>query len=710
MRRILVSIVLVVATLAAAGLWRSVAARTVLPEDATYVGRVTCARCHAEQDRAYARSDHDRAMDVATDSTVRGAFDGRTFEHDGVTSRLWRDGSRFMVTTDDADGALADFEVAYVFGVQPLQQYLVAFPGGRMQCLPLAWDTQGERWFHLYPDEHIPAGDELHWTGPNQNWNWMCADCHSTDLQRKYDPARGVYHTQWSEIDVSCEACHGPGSAHVEWAESSWWGRLGVGGRGLCAELRTPQAQFDACARCHSRRGPIAATAPAGAPFHDVYRLELLRDGLYEADGTILDEVYVAGSFLQSRMHHEGVRCSDCHDPHSTQRYAEGNALCVRCHVPAQYDAPAHHHHEVGSTGAVCAACHMPERTYMQVDRRSDHSFRVPRPDLSVKHGTRNACTDCHTDQDAAWAEAAASGWRGGGAPFESEFTRQSLWTAAFSADRRDLPDAIVRLREVVADRKQPGIVRATALEALAARGESVEDLLDATLADPDPLVRSAAAGCAAHLPPRECIARLLPLLGDPSRRVRIDAASALAPLPDSEFPPGGAARRAAGVAELETALRVAAERPEAVLSLGALAEERGDATAAEVEYRRALRLDPRFVPALLNLSVLLDGLDRGAESVPLLRTAVATRPEFGPAHYSLALALYAQGDDLPAALGAMERAAELMPRHARLFYNLGLLRSQLDDVSGARAALLHARELAPGDPDVSAALRSIGR
>ena len=118
-----------------------------------------------------------------------------------------------------------EYRIDYTFGVYPLQQYLVAFPGGRFQALPLAWDARpkdqgGQRWFHLYPDEKIAHDDELHWTGINQNWNWMCADCHSTNLVRGYDLKTDSYHTTWSALNVSCEACHGPGSGHVAWAKA----------------------------------------------------------------------------------------------------------------------------------------------------------------------------------------------------------------------------------------------------------------------------------------------------------------------------------------------------------------------------------------------------------------------------------------------------------------------------------------------------------
>ena len=126
---------------------------------ADYVGRRSCLDCHAEEDALWVGSDHERAMAVAGEEMVLGEFDGRQIEHFGVRSRMFRHGEKFLVHTDDRQGKMRDFEVKYTFGVRPLQQYLVEFPDGRVQCLRLAWDTEERRWFHLYAGEPIPHTD-----------------------------------------------------------------------------------------------------------------------------------------------------------------------------------------------------------------------------------------------------------------------------------------------------------------------------------------------------------------------------------------------------------------------------------------------------------------------------------------------------------------------------------------------------------------------
>src|SRR5262249_23193694 len=140
------------------------------------VGSEVCAGCHRSETESWRRSQHKHAMDHATEASVLGDFANATFDYNGVRSRFFRKDGKYFVETDGADGKLAVFEISYTFGVEPLQQYLIAFPDGRLQALSIAWNTRpkekgGQRWFHLYPNEAIRHDDVLHWTKLNQNWN-----------------------------------------------------------------------------------------------------------------------------------------------------------------------------------------------------------------------------------------------------------------------------------------------------------------------------------------------------------------------------------------------------------------------------------------------------------------------------------------------------------------------------------------------------------
>ena len=470
------------------------APRFAAPDPAsTYVGEPACTPCHESQTREWRQSHHARAMETATDATVLGDFSGTSFTYAGITSTFSKRDGTFFVRTDGPDGQLHDYEIAYTFGFVPLQQYLVAFPGGRYQCLPIAWDSRpkgqgGQRWFHLYPAERITSTDPLHWTGPNQNWNYMCADCHSTNLVRNFDLATNTYKTTWSEINVSCETCHGPGSRHVAWADerkrrgltgrddspmgldvqglrAADYSGFGVGDASSLAsrpvDRQRQQAEVQACAPCHARRGPITDVPDVGRTFLDSYRPAFLEDGLYYPDGQILEEVYEYASFTQSKMYAAGVTCSDCHNAHSLKQRGTGNNVCGHCHLPLTYDTPAHHHHKQGTEAARCASCHMRTTTYMVVDPRYDHSFRVPRVDYTLKYGIPNACTTpCHGDKSVTWSNDAVVKWYG------PERKRGNDYVAALDAARRGVPDAGQALRAAILTPAFPPMARATALDA----------------------------------------------------------------------------------------------------------------------------------------------------------------------------------------------------------------------------------------------------
>jgi len=678
-------------------------------ERAAFVGSARCAACHASEAGAWRGSHHDLAMQVAEEGTVLGDFgDAKLASFPSVTRFTRRDG-RFLVETEGPDGRTAEFEVKYVFGVDPLQQYLVELPGGRLQVLPVGWDVARSRWFSMQEGERIPPGDPFHWTGPYQRWNTMCAECHSTDLRKGYDAATGTYRTTWAEIDVACEACHGPGAEHVALAETGGAATTPGAGLGVRFDAAHPRAEIEACAPCHARRSRAAIEDLHGRALLDQFAPSALREGLYHADGQILEEVYEYGSFLQSRMYAAGVRCSDCHDPHSLRLRAEGNALCTRCHSESpdprfpglrakRYDAPEHHHHAEGSPGARCVGCHMPERTYMVVDPRHDHSLRIPRPDLSARLGTPNACNACHGERDSAWAAAAIARWYG------PDRRKEPHWGEVLAAARAGAPEAGPPLLALARDAAQPAIVRATAVELLPGQGPEGEAALAAAVSDPEELVRLAAARSLGLLPFEARIEPAARGLRDPVRAVRLESARALGPLASEFLAPPDRRALFSALGEYEARERADADFGPAHHNLALLAEAGGDAETAESEYRAALRLDPDFQPARVNLATLLNRLGRNQESEALLRQALADAPEDGEIHYSLGLLLAEQGRNEEAE-AELRQAAGLLPRRARVRYNHALALQRLGRAEEAEAGLLSARAAAPDDPDVLHAL-----
>jgi predicted CXXCH cytochrome family protein len=704
-------------------------------EPPSFVGAQACAGCHAAEFDAWKGSHHALAMQPATAATVLGDFTGAKLEHFGVTTTFSRDGDKFIVRTDGPDGALHDYPIAYTFGVYPLQQYLVAFPGGRYQALGIAWDSRpkdqgGQRWFHLYPGQQLKPGDLLHWAGRDQTWNYQCAQCHSTNLQKNYDLAANTYATTWTDVDVTCEACHGPGSHHVAWAKAHDGGGFYPSGsddpkRGLTNWLqptdkahwemdpdtgiargaeKLTSTELETCAACHSRRKGIAKSSLPGELYLDAYLPALLGPGLYHVDGQIDGEVYEYGSFLQSRMHAAGVTCSNCHDPHSARLRAEGNALCAQCHMPAKFDATQHHHHQPGSAGAQCVNCHMPTKNYMVVDARRDHSMRVPRPDLSVSLGTPNACIQCHVGNSAQWAAQAVADWYPRG--------RQTTphYGVALHAGRAGAADAEQQLARLILDQTQPAIARASALPLLAPYMTAAsEPALAAAIADADPLVRSAAPRALPAAPSRALIQAIAPLLGDPVRAVRIEAARALVGTDLLALTPALQSAFVKATAELIVAENVDADRPEAHLNLGLLEMRRGDAAKADVEYRTALRLDPSFVPAMVNLADLDRARGMDGQGAELLRKALAIEPDNADVLHSMGLLLVRQ-HDYNGALDLLRRAHQLAPDNARYAYVYAVALNSTGAHGDALALLEQTHRQHPADRDVLLALVSIAR
>ena len=679
---------------------------------ATYVADAQCRGCHRKEAELWQGSHHERAMQPANATTVLGDFNDARLTHRGATTTFAQRDGRYFIGTEGPDGKPAEYEVKYTFGVAPLQQYLVDFPGGRLQAPTVAWDTANKRWFALYPDERHKPDDPLHSTGRYQNWNLMCSECHSTNLARRYDAKTDTYDTRWAELSVGCQACHGPGSAHVVWAGKPGAKEakgLGASALGLTVDFRGTDSRYqvEACSPCHSRRQRLTDGEMPGKPFLDNYHPALLREGLYHADGQQQDEVYVWGSFLQSRMYAKGVRCTDCHDAHSLKLKAEGNAVCTQCHQgagnarfptlkKADYDSPAHHHHPAGSPGAQCAHCHIPAKNYMVIDGRPDHSFRIPRPDLSVKIGTPNACNGCHDKKTAQWAADAVATWYGPGRRQEAHFGE------VFAAARAQRPEAVGGLDGLVADREQPAIVRATALSLLRGYGPAHARSAITSKNDPDALVRSAAAAALAAVPVAERVAYVAPLLRDPVRLVRMEAARSLVDVPPAQITGDTRAVFDRAYAELMAAEQTLADMPLTQLNLAGLALRRGDVAAAEAGYRRALAMDPYLEPAYNALASFLSSQQRNADAERTLREGIGRVPANGHLRYSLGL-LLAEERRMAEAVAETEQAAKLLPGEPRVYYNLGLMQQQRGQLPQAEVALGKARAL--GDQEATYAL-----
>ncbi|NRA42360.1 MAG: HEAT repeat domain-containing protein [Pseudomonadales bacterium] len=623
-----------------------------------YVGSKACQSCHSEAYKEWQQSHHFHSMQPANKRTVVANFNNTAFVYNGLKHRFSMEGDEYFVTTDNKEGKLERFKVAYTFGIEPLQQYLIAMPNGRYQVLSINWDNRpiaegGQRWFHLYPEDEqqdpqqqtaIDANHALHWTGAFQNWNSRCASCHSTQLVKHYDAKHNQFNSQFSEHNVACEACHGPASAHLEWANSFNAGESNNTDKAILTlqdrgewrfkdnstiahrlDQQQPQQQVETCAACHALRSELSNQAiDVSRPFADQFDLRLLEPHFYRVDGYIDDEVFVYGSFLQSKMAQAGVVCTDCHSPHSGKVRGGSQAVCLQCHQAEHYQQSSHHQHQVGTAGSFCVDCHMPAKTYMGVDARRDHSFSIPHPELSQALGIENSCNACHQDKSVDWAVKARQQW-----PNQQHF-QQGLdvdYSKTMHASRQGDPAALTALIALIHNPKQPDIKRASALLELQQfpSSEAYHSSL-AMLQHTSPMIRAAAVRSLSYLPPAQRI-DLLRLSQDPTKSVRMAAAELLAELPIARLSNAEQQQLSAVLAEYQAMQQAQADMPSAQLALANLYIGLNDLNQAEQALKQALVILPQHEAALLSMAELYRLLQQPKQEGIWLDQAIALHP-----------------------------------------------------------------------------------
>ncbi len=666
----------------------------------SYVGSATCKTCHATEYEDWQGSNHQRAMQPANADTIGEHFNDETFTSHGVTTRFHRNElGELFITRSQEERADETFAVKYVFGDYPLQQFLIEMgDDGRLQAYTVAWDVENARWYHLYPDEDIDELDALHWSRHVFNWNLACAECHSTDLQENYDARRNSYATTFAEVSVGCEACHGPASEHVLLAnqtEPLTWGDDPL--RGLTIPLRDIEdnrIEIESCAPCHSRRSGLTQRYLPGNRFLDHYAPELLEPDLYFEDGQIRDEVFVYGSFLQSRMYRENVKCSDCHNPHSTALKFEGNANCTQCHKPQDYDTTLHHHHQPGGEGQSCIECHMPERTYMGIDPRRDHSIRVPRPDLTVEFGVPNACQSCHTKENetAEWAAETIVDWYG---PVRAS---DPHYAHAFASARIGSADGFMQLKEIIRDATKYGpITRGTAAQLLFSyvNAEDVQEFVVRMAKDREPLVRFGAVQAIAGIADEGTRLRMLePFMRDRVRAVQVEVGRLLGSfsVDDVEEKYQRSFERCRGA--YDEWQQVNADSPAALLNHGVRETNAGRFDDAVASYMAALRIAPTFHPAMTNLALLHYDHDNYAQAEQLLRESIRVEPDFAHGYFLLALLLGGSADPDEGSSeveSLLKKGLDIEPTRADIRYNYAVILHQRGDLDGAEREYLQA-------------------
>ncbi|WP_194499998.1 cytochrome c3 family protein [Cerasicoccus arenae] len=633
---------------------------THFPERLAMIGPQACAACHLDAVHDWEGTHHalaNRPVDLTLDHT---AFNPAwTFTDAGVTTRLSEQNGEFSISVDEADGSQSNHILAGVIAVDPLRQYLAPFANGQWQTTSSAYDPAKNEWFDVFTGEDRLPGEWGHWTGQGMNWNANCAACHMTEFKKNYDWQTGKYASTWLQQGIACAQCHTGLEAHMRDA--------GKSGYTVPESLKLSKAAvMDNCASCHSRRGQLTNDRfRPGERYHDHYELSLPdQPNLYYPDGQVLDEDFVYGSFMMSRMGHAGVSCLDCHNPHSLQTIlpVENNLLCMRCHEVGLDNAPiikaeAHSHHPAGSTGNRCVECHMPHTTYMQRDPRRDHGFTSPDPLMTQELGIPNACNSCHNTESTEWAVEWAEKWYGEQLASKPQRARARAVAAAYAGEST-APSALMEL----ATMEDIPAWHAVYAGLLAPWGEdpAVYRYLREQLSANSPLVRSRAVRSLAESP-----ADIFPLHKDDSRAVRLAVADALinrTQLPEqmiaewfeyqqynSDRPQHAfvLANYLINLQRSEEAVRILVDRAVALDALSAPAQQQGavfysrigDTNAAEEALLRALQLEPQNVQSIYLFALLRAEQQNYPEAIALLRDVTALEPGFERAWFNLALA-----------------------------------------------------------------------
>lgn len=663
-----------------------------------YVGKDACIECHKTEYNDWKGSDHDLSMDIATDSSVLGDFNNAELRRGNQVHKAFKRDGKFYVITDNEKDEMQEFEVKYVFGHYPLQNYLVEFPGGRLQTLALTWNSKDNNWYYMadsvYQGMSVTHKNWLHWTNQSQNWNSMCADCHSTNLKKGYDPITDTYHTTWSEIDVSCEACHGPASKHLEWAKLDDDARNDIENYGLTIKTSgVNNHQFvDNCARCHSRRSSLEDFDPHSKSIYNHMIPELPSEPSWYIDGQIKEEDYVYASFTQSVMYMEGVACNNCHNVHSGKLILQGNKLCLQCHKAADYDTPTHTFHksageegkalisaagvkfEVGS-GTECINCHMHGQNFMGVDYRRDHSFRIPRPDLSIKNGTPNACNQCHKDKSNKWAADYIVKWFGENRPFQ--------YGEAFAAARDRVEGADVKLLSIINNKKYSPKIRALAITYLK---DADKDIIDTALSSSETEIRLAAID-RIEINSQEKLNRLLPLLFDETKAVRIETAYKLAEIDTNLIPKKYKGLLKSIDKEKVSVLDYNSDFPVGKYNYGNYYFQHHDLAKAEEFYLKAIAQDDELFAAKMNLASLYSAAGKPLKAEATLESYIKQYPNDGNALYNYGLIL-SENKKYNKSLEYLLKASKLLPHNSRVDYNIAMLYVFYGEKSNAEAFL----------------------
>jgi len=655
------------------------------PDD-SWKSPASCVECHAETVEKWKTSHHalaQREMDLARD--LKAFSQGKTVDETGQSYLLLNKEGKFGIEAiyDEGGKPPETSMVEGVIGETPIQQFLVEAKGGRLQTHALTFDVHNEEWFNVFGDEERDPSDWGHWVGQGMNWNSNCAWCHTTEYKKNYDHMTDSYTTSWTALGVSCIQCHDGMKEHVRDAGSDEYVAKEVPENAHVVAMEN-------CASCHARREELTKNDfHAGEKFDDHYRLALadMPWGYFE-DGQAREENYVYGSLMMSRMGHKGVTCLNCHDPHGGKTILPQTDinLCMQCHSTGingatVVDATTHSRHQVGSEGAQCVSCHMPERTYMGRDPRRDHGFTSPDPWLAQTYDTPNACMDCHDKEGLPWAQEHVEAWFPESLRRDHVRERAAALHAVYSGDE-DFPEKVLNLLEP----EENVYLRAAYLRmlAMAPMAPGVLEAAAKGITADQPIERDAAVMIFANRP--EGLNPLQTAMGDSSRMVRLQAAEALR----SMFDPNNPVYQ-----EWLEYSEMNSDRPAGALRLAELATSQNNPAMVKKMTELAVGFDGNNPQLKYDAAILLDRIGEVDAALRQLYQAKRLAPDMAMLYYAESL-LRAEKGDMVGSVAVMKQAVGLDPSQDRWWYNLAVAQMRMGTLDDAKRSLDKALALTP--------------
>ncbi len=610
------------------------------------------------------------------------------------------------MTMKELDGTSEkEYSISWALGGKNVSYYLTEFGNGMLQTIPLAFDHNKNVWYNNpesavrhFNDERIPADEALPWKDRMYTFNTSCYSCHVSQLETNFDAASDSYHSTWKEPGINCETCHGPSAEHVRVMKTAEKrGKVPEDVKLIVTRTFTQEQHNSSCAPCHAQMRPITPGYMPGDRFFDNYDLATLEDLDFYPDGRDLGETYTYTSWNQNQCVLNGeLHCVICHTSSGRDRYQNNpNDACLQCHNNRTENLSAHTGHKANSEGSVCINCHMPKTMFGRMVQ-SDHSFRPPMPEATIRYGSPNACNLCHTDKSPEWANAVVKARPNGN--YQEETLK---WAGLILEARQNKWENLDDMLDIISHQKYDPVVQNSLVRLL----QNCDDerkwpvLIHSALKNPSPLIRSSAATALLDNTSDEARKALIQAAKDEYRLVRVAAA-----LPLASFRTEGLTSE-----DIETVNKATSEyltsmvtRPDdwsSHYNLGIFYQNRGETTQALESYERAAHLYPESVLPFINSSVLYSYIGNNERAEQNLQKVLNSEPNNEAANLNMGL-LLAELGRLNEAEEALKKALAANPEgQAVAAKNLSVIVGQRGDFANAVKYAETAWKIRPEDP-----------